>query len=148
MSIYPLVDWLDSIANEFGLTIIAAGPYVRLSLPPELHTMHWSPYLTRGKLKYTKTKQSQAVKANGQIFVSGQIPADAAGSLVEGSIGEKTQACCNNIKAILEAAGSSVEKIVKVNVCPLPFILFYFHFFLEGSFGLGGAGGSYWLGFI
>ncbi|KNG90294.1 putative translation initiation inhibitor [Aspergillus nomiae NRRL 13137] len=60
--------------------------------------------------------QSQAVRANGQIFVSGQIPADASGNLVTGNIGELTQACCNNIKAIVEAAGSSVNKIVKVNM--------------------------------
>ncbi|KAB8228109.1 Endoribonuclease L-PSP/chorismate mutase-like protein, partial [Aspergillus alliaceus] len=59
---------------------------------------------------------SQAIRANGQIFVSGQIPADASGNLVTGNIGELTQACCNNIKAIVEAAGSSVNKIVKVNV--------------------------------
>ncbi|KAG2006619.1 hypothetical protein GB937_008497 [Aspergillus fischeri] len=56
------------------------------------------------------------IRANGQLFISGQIPADASGNLVEGNIGEKTQACCNNIKAILDAAGSSVDKIVKVNV--------------------------------
>ncbi|KAB8216760.1 Endoribonuclease L-PSP/chorismate mutase-like protein [Aspergillus novoparasiticus] len=59
---------------------------------------------------------SQAVRANGQIFVSGQIPADASGNLVTGNIGDQTQACCNNIKAIVDAAGSSVDKIVKVNV--------------------------------
>ncbi|KAJ5876133.1 YjgF/Yer057p/UK114 family [Penicillium soppii] len=59
---------------------------------------------------------SQAIRANGQIFVSGQIPADASATLIEGTIGEKTQICCNNIEAILTAAGSSVSKIVKVNV--------------------------------
>ncbi|KAJ5225100.1 hypothetical protein N7468_006325 [Penicillium chermesinum] len=59
---------------------------------------------------------SQAIRANGQIFVSGQIPADASANLVQGNIGELTQACCDNIKAILTAAGSSVSKIVKVNV--------------------------------
>ncbi|KAL2824749.1 Endoribonuclease L-PSP/chorismate mutase-like protein [Aspergillus cavernicola] len=59
---------------------------------------------------------SQAVKANGQIFLSGQIPADKNGNLVEGDIKTKTQACCDNIKAILEAAGSSVSKIIRVNV--------------------------------
>lgn len=61
-------------------------------------------------------KQSQAVKANGQIFLSGQIPADKNGNLVEGDIRTKTQACCDNIKAILDAAGSSVDKIIRVNV--------------------------------
>jgi enamine deaminase RidA (YjgF/YER057c/UK114 family) len=60
--------------------------------------------------------QSQAIRANGQIFVSGQIPADSSANLVQGNIGELTQACCDNIKAILDAAGSSVSKIVKVNV--------------------------------
>ncbi|KAJ5201552.1 uncharacterized protein N7498_006215 [Penicillium cinerascens] len=59
---------------------------------------------------------SQAIRANGQIFVSGQIPADSSANLVKGNIGELTQACCDNIKAILDAAGSSVSKIVKVNV--------------------------------
>ncbi|CAI7581722.1 unnamed protein product [Penicillium pancosmium] len=59
---------------------------------------------------------SQAIRANGTIYVSGQIPADASGNLVEGNIGTLTQACCNNIKAIVTAAGSSVGKIVKVNV--------------------------------
>ncbi|KAJ5096284.1 L-PSP endoribonuclease family protein (Hmf1) [Penicillium alfredii] len=59
---------------------------------------------------------SQAIRANGQVFVSGQIPADASGNLVDGSISDKTQACCDNIKAIVTAAGSSVQKIVKVNV--------------------------------
>jgi enamine deaminase RidA (YjgF/YER057c/UK114 family) len=60
--------------------------------------------------------QSQAIRANGQVFVSGQIPADSSANLVQGNIGELTQACCDNIKAILEAAGSSVSKVVKVNV--------------------------------
>ncbi|KAI2733556.1 hypothetical protein CBS147332_571 [Penicillium roqueforti] len=59
---------------------------------------------------------SQAIRANGQIFVSGQIPADSSANLVEGNIGAQTQVCCDNIKAILTAAGSSVDKIVKVNV--------------------------------
>ncbi|KAJ5109768.1 protein MMF1 mitochondrial precursor [Penicillium argentinense] len=59
---------------------------------------------------------SQAIRANGQIFVSGQIPADASGNLVQGNIGTLTQACCDNIQAIVTAAGSSVSKIVKVNV--------------------------------
>lgn len=50
-----------------------------------------------------------------QIFVSGQIPADTEGNLISGSIAEKTALCCKNISAILEAAGSSMAKVVKVN---------------------------------
>jgi enamine deaminase RidA (YjgF/YER057c/UK114 family) len=48
------------------------------------------------------------------IFVSGQIPGDASGKLVEGSIGDKTAQCCKNIMAILEEAGSDIERVVKV----------------------------------
>ncbi|KAI9821031.1 MAG: hypothetical protein M1827_003764 [Pycnora praestabilis] len=59
---------------------------------------------------------SQAVKAAGQVFVSGQLPADSKGNLTAGSIAEKTKACIDNISAILHAAGSNMQKVVKVNV--------------------------------
>ncbi len=59
---------------------------------------------------------SQAIKAAGQVWVAGQIPADASGKLVTGSIAEKTEQCCKNIKAILDAAGSEVGKVVRVGV--------------------------------
>jgi len=59
---------------------------------------------------------SQAITTPGLIFVSGQIPVTASGDLVEGSIGEKTAACINNLKAILAASNSSLENVVKVNV--------------------------------
>ncbi|EFE37114.1 uncharacterized protein ARB_04642 [Trichophyton benhamiae CBS 112371] len=61
-------------------------------------------------------RRSQAIKAGGQVFVSGQIPADNTGKLLEGSIAEKTDLCCRNICAVLAAAGSSIDKVVKVNV--------------------------------
>ena len=50
------------------------------------------------------------------MFVSGQIPADASGTLLEGSIADKTAMCCKNIEAILKSAGSEIGKVVKVNV--------------------------------
>ncbi|RAL04364.1 YjgF-like protein [Aspergillus ibericus CBS 121593] len=59
---------------------------------------------------------SQAIKVNGQIFLSGQIPLTKDGVLIQGSITEKTRLCCENIKAIVEEAGSSVDKIFKVTV--------------------------------
>lgn len=59
---------------------------------------------------------TQAIAAGPTIFVSGQIPADAQGNLVEGSIATKTESCCNNIIAILEEAGSDISRVVKVNV--------------------------------
>lgn len=48
------------------------------------------------------------------IYCSGQIPADAQGNLVEGSIADKTRASCEGLKNVIEAAGSSLEKVVKV----------------------------------
>jgi 2-iminobutanoate/2-iminopropanoate deaminase len=60
---------------------------------------------------------SQAIKANGMIFASGQIPLDpATGRLVEGGIREQTERVLNNLKAIVEAAGSSFERVVKTTV--------------------------------
>lgn len=59
---------------------------------------------------------SQAIKAAGQVWVAGQIPADSSGKLVEGSIADKTKQCCENIKAILKEAGSDIGKVVKAGV--------------------------------
>jgi len=60
---------------------------------------------------------SQAVKAAGLIFVSGTAPHDPeTGAIVGTSIQEQTRQCLTNIAAILEAAGSSLEKIVSATV--------------------------------
>ncbi|KAF2186569.1 YjgF-like protein, partial [Zopfia rhizophila CBS 207.26] len=59
---------------------------------------------------------TQAIIAGPHVFVSGQIPADKDGNLVQGTIADKTEACCKNIGAILHEAGSEVDKVVKVNV--------------------------------
>ena len=60
---------------------------------------------------------SQAVKAAGLIFVSGTAPHDPeTGAIVGTSIQEQTRQCLTNIAAILEAAGSSLEKIVSTTV--------------------------------
>jgi 2-iminobutanoate/2-iminopropanoate deaminase len=60
---------------------------------------------------------SQAVKAGGLIFVSGTAPVDpATGQLVEGDAGAQTRQCLRNIAAILEAAGSSLDKAVSATV--------------------------------
>lgn len=62
-----------------------------------------------------KHPQSQAIEAAGQIWVSGQIPADAQGNLVGGSIADQTKACCEALKNILEDAGSNINRTVKVS---------------------------------
>ena len=59
---------------------------------------------------------NQAIVANGLVFVSGQGPLDTSGKLVEGDIAAATQQTFDNLAAILEAAGSSLEKVVKANV--------------------------------
>ena len=60
---------------------------------------------------------SQAIMANGLIFASGQIAFDpSTGELNTGNIEEQTRLVLNNLKAILEAAGSSLDKAVKCTV--------------------------------
>lgn len=60
---------------------------------------------------------SQAVKAAGLVFVSGTAAADpATGHLVGETIEEQTRRCLTNIAAILEEAGSSLDKIVSATV--------------------------------
>lgn len=60
---------------------------------------------------------SQAIKANGFLFISGQIPIDpATGNLIEGGIQQQTERVLTNLAAILAAAGSSWEKVVKTTV--------------------------------
>ncbi|MGZ6020873.1 MAG: RidA family protein [Phenylobacterium sp.] len=60
---------------------------------------------------------SQAVKAAGLIFVSGTAPADpATGKLSEGDAGAQTAQCLRNVSAILEAAGSSLDKAVSATL--------------------------------
>lgn len=60
---------------------------------------------------------SQAVKAAGLVFVSGTVPHDSATGQITGTtIQEQTRQCLTNIAAILEEAGSSLEKIVSATV--------------------------------
>ena len=60
---------------------------------------------------------SQAVKAAGLVFVSGTSPADPATGAIQGTtIQEQTRQCLANIQAILEEAGSSMEKIVSATI--------------------------------
>ncbi|KAG9091155.1 hypothetical protein FRC07_011922 [Ceratobasidium sp. 392] len=59
---------------------------------------------------------SHATKIPGLIFLSGQTPVDKTGVVVEGGIKEHTAQCIKNLGNVLEEAGSSWEKVVKVNV--------------------------------
>ncbi len=60
---------------------------------------------------------SQAVIAGNLVFCAGQIPLDpATGNVVPGGIEEQTRRVCENIKGVLAAAGTSLEKVVKASV--------------------------------
>ncbi|MGD0932673.1 MAG: RidA family protein [Candidatus Korobacteraceae bacterium] len=60
---------------------------------------------------------SQAIKANGLVFVSGQIPFDpATQQLIEGDIAAQTERVLQNLSGILKAAGSSLDRVVKAGV--------------------------------
>jgi 2-iminobutanoate/2-iminopropanoate deaminase len=60
---------------------------------------------------------SQAVRANGFIFVSGQIALDpCTQELVAGDITQQTERVIENLKGILRAAGSSLDKVVRTTV--------------------------------
>ena len=60
---------------------------------------------------------SQAIKAGDWVFASGQLGLDPrTGKLAEGGIAAETRQVCENLEAVLEAAGSSLERVVKVTI--------------------------------
>jgi len=59
---------------------------------------------------------AQGIVVNGIFYSSGQIPLTAAGELVEGDIVAQTNQVFENLKAVLDAAGSSLDKVVKTTV--------------------------------
>jgi 2-iminobutanoate/2-iminopropanoate deaminase len=60
---------------------------------------------------------SQAIKVGDWIFASGQLGLDVTtGTLVPGGIAAETRQVCENLKAVLEAGGSSLDNVVKVTI--------------------------------
>ena len=60
---------------------------------------------------------SQAIEANGMVFLSGQLPVDpATGEFVPGGVAEQTKQCFENIKSVLAEAGLTTANIVKTTV--------------------------------
>ena len=60
---------------------------------------------------------SQAIRVNGFVFCAGQTPIDPAmGQLIEGDVAAQTRRALENIRAILDAAGTSLTKVVKTTV--------------------------------
>lgn len=69
------------------------------------------------RLPAPKGPYSPAVRANGFVFVSGQGPVDpGTGEVLRGGIEQQTELVLNNIRTILEEAGSSLDLVVKTNV--------------------------------
>ena len=59
----------------------------------------------------------QAIKVDGFVFTAGQIPIDPrTGNMIEGGIAAQTKRVLENLKGVLEASGSSLDKVVKATV--------------------------------
>ena len=73
--------------------------------------------VTTGKAPRAIGPYEQAIKINGFLFTSGQIAIDpATGKLIEGDISVQTRRVLENLKAVLEAGGSSLAQVVKATV--------------------------------
>ena len=60
---------------------------------------------------------SQAIRAGGFVFLSGQIPLDpVSGQIVEGDIGAQTERVMKNLAAVLEAAGCTFDDVVRTTI--------------------------------
>jgi 2-iminobutanoate/2-iminopropanoate deaminase len=60
---------------------------------------------------------SQAIRANGFVFLSGQIPLDPkTQQIVEGDVSVQTERVLENLKGVVEAAGSTLQRVVKTTV--------------------------------
>ena len=69
------------------------------------------------KVPPARVPLSQAIKVGDWIFASGQLGLDVTtGKLVPGGIAAETRQVCENLKAVLEAAGSSLDNVVKVTI--------------------------------
>jgi len=67
------------------------------------------------KVPPARVPLSQAIKAGDWVFASGQLGIDpSTGTLAVGGAGAETKQVCENLKAVLAAAGSSLEKVVRV----------------------------------
>lgn len=59
---------------------------------------------------------SQAMIANGMVFTSGQIALTPSGDMVDGDVSAQCVQVVSNLKAVLEAAGSSFDKVIKTTI--------------------------------
>ncbi len=67
-------------------------------------------------LVFRLTNFSQAIKTPHAIYCSGQLPADAQGNIVDGTVAERTAAVLKALSAVLTESGSSLARIVKAQI--------------------------------
>jgi 2-iminobutanoate/2-iminopropanoate deaminase len=99
-SILPVLGYNRQFVSIYD----SSGEFMREAIASQLAPAAIGPY-------------SQAIRANGFIFCSGQTPMDpASGQVVEGGIRPQTERVLRNLAAVLEAAGSSLDRVVKTSV--------------------------------
>lgn len=59
---------------------------------------------------------SQAVQAGSFLFLAGQVPLTPEGKMIEGDIVEQARQVLNNLKAVLEKAGATMDQVVKTTI--------------------------------
>lgn len=102
----------EAIAGLAGLALLKSGAFAKTGGKVE----------DKQEVKTDKAPKaigpySQAIIAGGLVFASGQIAIDpATGDLNTGSVEEQTRQVLKNLAAVLEAAGSSMDKVVKTTV--------------------------------
>lgn len=101
--------------------------HARLQYRSDANTIKWLNLLMGGysmfqvistdKAPQAVGPYSQAVIANGFVFLSGQIPLDpATGTIVEGSIADQTRRVLNNLSSVLKSVGTDLDAVVKTTV--------------------------------
>lgn len=74
-------------------------------------------FLATNKAPAAVGPYSQGTKIGNMVFTSGQLPMDtASGEIISGDIKKGTRFCLENVKAVLEAGGATIEDVVKVMV--------------------------------
>ncbi|KAH8897357.1 YjgF-like protein [Thozetella sp. PMI_491] len=111
---------LRSAQHLRGLPIIALN---RSSISPRFRSTSAAasakkrPILTANAPKPLPGLYNQAIVAGGIVYCSGTVAVDPeTGRIVEGDIRDRTHRCIKNLTAVLEAAGTKIDNVVKVNV--------------------------------
>ena len=93
------------------VTILSAGFFLCVPAHAEHETLHTD------NAPAAIGPYSQAVRVGDMLFVSGQLPMDLeTGQIIDGDIGAQTRLVFNHIESILEAAGYSLQDVVKSDV--------------------------------